>query len=271
MNLAYDNVTPLRPDLRAVEQRVADTDDGFMRVANELTDSILMADLTIRQMKIMLAVMRKTYGFNKPMDRITNTQIAAMTGIHHTHVCSAKRQLIDRGLLVSNGSKIGINKHVSMWDEKEVSQISETLAEPAKQTLARSANTHSPKQLNTKDNIQKTKDNTDPPLIPPGEKPKKFDPLEVAIPVWLDSSAWSEWVQYRQQSKKPIKTAMTVTKAFNLLKECFDEGHDPADVINTSIANSYQGLFKPKGLPKRPRPDQDSPHWNSREGWKDFL
>ncbi len=83
-----------RPQLEVVEHRVADTEDGFMRVANEITDSLLMADLTVRQLKVMLAIMRKTYGFNKPMDRLTNTQIAAMTGIHHTHVCAAKRQLI---------------------------------------------------------------------------------------------------------------------------------------------------------------------------------
>ncbi|MFG1172139.1 replication protein [Erwiniaceae bacterium CAU 1747] len=150
------------------EQRVADTDDGFMRVANELTDSILLADLTVRQMKIMLAVMRKTYGYNKPLDRITNTQIAAMTGIHHTHICSAKRQLIERGFLISNGSKIGINKYISMWDMKKVSQVSETLADTANKALAESANTHLPKQLNTKDTIQKTI-NTDPPKAPKGE------------------------------------------------------------------------------------------------------
>ena len=150
------------------EQRVADTDDGFMRVANELTDSILLADLTARQLKIMLAVMRKTYGFNKPMDRITNTQISAMTGIHHTHVCSAKNQLIERGFLISGGSKVGINKYISMWDMKKVSQVSETLADAANKSLAVSANTHSPKQLNTKDTIQKTI-NTDPPKAPKGE------------------------------------------------------------------------------------------------------
>jgi phage replication O-like protein O len=138
------------------EQRVADTDDGFMRVANELTDQLLLADLTARQLKIMLAVMRKTYGFNKSMDRITNTQIAAMTGIHHTHVCSSKRQLIERGFLVQGGSKVGINKYVSMWDMKKISQSSECLADSANKSLAETANTHSLKQLNTKDNIQKT-------------------------------------------------------------------------------------------------------------------
>ena len=48
-----------RPQLEVVEHRVADTEDGFMRVANEITDSLLMADLTVRQLKVMLAIMRR--------------------------------------------------------------------------------------------------------------------------------------------------------------------------------------------------------------------
>lgn len=99
------------------------------------TDSLLMADLTVRQMKVMLAIMRKTYGFNKPMDRLTNTQIAAMTGIHHTHVCAAKRQLIERKFLIADGVKIGVNKVVSQW----IRQDSLTLAKTANKTLAKSA------------------------------------------------------------------------------------------------------------------------------------
>lgn len=150
-----------RPQLEVVEHRVADTEDGFMRVANEITDSLLMADLTVRQLKVMLAIMRKTYGFNKPMDRLTNTQIAAMTGIHHTHVCAAKRQLIERKFLIADGVKIGVNKVVSQW----ISQDSLTLAKTANKTLAKSANGYKPSQLNTKDNIQKTI-NTNTPLPP---------------------------------------------------------------------------------------------------------
>lgn len=164
MNLAYEKVTPIRPHLEAVEHRVADTEDGFMRVANELTDSLLMADLTARQLKVMLAIMRKTYGFNKPMDRLTNTQIAAMTGIHHTHICAAKRQLIERKFLIADGVRIGVNKVVSEW----ISQDSLTLAKTANKTLSKSANGYKPTQLNTKDNIQKT-ERQDPPISPKGE------------------------------------------------------------------------------------------------------
>lgn len=156
-------VIPIKPHLKVVEHRVADTDDGFMRVANELTDSLLKADLTARQLKIMLAIMRKTYGFNKSMDRLTNTQIAEMTGIHHTHICAAKRQLINRKFLVADGVRIGVNKVVSQW----ISQDSLTLANAANKTLAKPANGYKPIQLNTKDNIQNTI-KTDPPKSPNG-------------------------------------------------------------------------------------------------------
>ncbi|HDV6231551.1 replication protein [Enterobacter hormaechei] len=187
MNLAYEKVTPIRPHLEAVEHRVADTEDGFMRVANELTDSLLMADLTARQLKVMLAIMRKTYGFNKPMDRLTNTQIAAMTGIHHTHICAAKRQLIERKFLIADGVRIGVNKVVSEW----ISQDSLTLAKTANKTLAKSANGYKPTQLNTKDNIQKTI-NTNTPLPPKGgcdevSKPEKRKTVRINYNEYLEA------------------------------------------------------------------------------------
>lgn len=66
-------VTPIRPSLAAVERQVADIDDGYTRIANELLEAVMAADLTARQLKVVLAVIRKTYGFGKKFDRITNT------------------------------------------------------------------------------------------------------------------------------------------------------------------------------------------------------
>lgn len=173
MNLAHDNVSPIRPALRAVEQRVADTDDGFTRIANELLEAVMSADLTARQLKVILAVIRKTYGFGKKLDRITNTQIACMTGIHHTHVCTAKNEMIAMNILISNGNQIGMNKVVSDWNT-DISQVSETLAKSANKRLAEVANEHSPTQLNTKETIQKKKENT--PLPPPGVSVSRAKP-----------------------------------------------------------------------------------------------
>lgn len=103
----------------------------------------------------------------------------------------------------------------------------------------------SPKTGNTKDILPKTNIKDLSPYSPPGGK-VKFDAMSIPVPEWLNASSWNEWVAYRRQSGKPIKTELTVTKAFSLLKQCLDEGHDPVDVINASIANGYQGLFKPK-------------------------
>lgn len=160
-------VIPLRPSLAVVERQVADLDDGYTRIANELLEAVMAADLTARQLKVALAVIRKTYGFGKKFDRITNTQIAMMTGIHHTHVCKAKNEMIAMKIIVTQGQAIGLNKVISDWNF-EVSQNSETLAETANKTLANLANTHKPTRLNTKETIQKIKENT--PLPPEGEK-----------------------------------------------------------------------------------------------------
>ncbi|EAT8300865.1 replication protein [Salmonella enterica] len=163
-----------RPSEPVVEHQVADLDDGYTRIANELLEAVMAADLTARQLKVVLAVIRKTYGFGKKFDRITNTQIAMMTGIHHTHVCKAKNEMIAMNIIVTSGLNIGVNKVTSEWSF-EVSQVSETLADTAKElladaakeTLARSANTHKPTQLNTKETIQK-KERKDPPKPPMG-------------------------------------------------------------------------------------------------------
>ena len=154
-NVAFVDFGQPRVEPTNQEVRVADVDDGYTRTANELLDALIEADLTKHQYKVMLALIRKTYGFNKSFDRITNTQIAEMTGIHHTHICKAKNELIERGLLVLSGRMVGVNNVVSDWKSK-VSRNSESLAETAKQSLAETANGVKQKQLNTKDTIQKT-------------------------------------------------------------------------------------------------------------------
>lgn len=88
--------------------------------------------------------------------------------------------------------------------------------------------------------------NNKTPLNPPKGKPKSFDPMDVDFPEWLSKDAWQEWVQYRTESRKSINSQLTVTKAFKKLQEYMASGIDPVDVINHSIANSYQGLYPPK-------------------------
>ncbi|WP_407044168.1 replication protein [Cronobacter dublinensis] len=170
-------------------------------MANELLEAVIAADLTARQLKVVLAVMRKTYGFGRVLDRISNVQIAEETGIHHTHICKAKNELIAMNVLVSSGNQLGINKVVSDW-KTGISQNSKTLAKTANKSLAESANTTSNERLanlanktladsanKTLANSAKHKRNKNKiyitPLTPQGGK-AKFNPLEADLPDWLD-------------------------------------------------------------------------------------
>ncbi|CAM7642995.1 replication protein [Escherichia coli] len=112
-NLA--TVTPIRPSLAVVERQVADLDDGFTRLANMLLEEYAGADLTKRQFKVLLAVLRLTYGWNKPMDRIANSQIAQIAKLPEKRVSEARVQLVEMNLLVQAGRRIGPNKNTSEW------------------------------------------------------------------------------------------------------------------------------------------------------------
>lgn len=161
-NVAYADFGNQRRQERST---VANLEDGYTRIANDLFEAVMCADLTARQLKVVMAIIRKTYGFGKKLDRITNTQIAEMTGIHHTHVCKAKNEMIAMNIVISSGNKIGINKDFTEWNFN-ISQVSETLAKSANKTLAKTANSHKPSQLNTKETITKEKKESNTPLTP---------------------------------------------------------------------------------------------------------
>lgn len=134
---------------------VADLDDGYTRIANDLLDAVLFADLTARQIKVAMAVIRKTYGFNKKVDRISDSQIAEATGIHRTHVCKARISLLERKILIREGTKIGVNKVISEWKTPE-NQNSYSVANSATKDVAKPATKSVANLVHTKDKIQKT-------------------------------------------------------------------------------------------------------------------
>lgn len=77
----------------------------------------------------------------------------------------------------------------------------------------------------------------------PKAKQQKFNALEL-VPSNVNFAAWSEWVEFRRQKKKPV-SKQAAKKQFDLLVKYSIETQ--AEIINSSIQNDYQGLFEPKG------------------------
>ncbi|HEM7943745.1 TPA: replication protein [Citrobacter freundii] len=155
-----------RPSLEAVERQVADLDDGYTRTANALMEAVMLSGLTQHQLLIVIAVWRKTYGYNKKMDWIGNEQFAALTGMAPTKCSTAKNELVRMGVLTQTGRQVGMNKNISEWKTK-VNGIGKTFTESVKKTFTKTVNSGLPNQVNTKDNIQK-KEIKDTPLPPDG-------------------------------------------------------------------------------------------------------
>ncbi|EFH3040529.1 replication protein, partial [Escherichia coli] len=144
------------------ERRVADIDDGYTRFANELLEAIASADLTARQLKVMLAYVRKTYGFNKKTDRIADEQIAQLTGLSRQNVNKAKKELISMNCLFMDGNQIGVNSEVSAWQFSKCLQVSNFVSKLETKNVSKletlnvsKLETHKRHSLKTKENINK--------------------------------------------------------------------------------------------------------------------
>lgn len=261
------------------ETRMADLENGYLRLANQIQDALCIVELSGREFRVLNAIVRLTYGWSKKSDRIANSLIADKTTLQVKHVSEAVLSLAYRNIIIlrriGQTRYIGINTSLDKWayakpncskcpvDFPAAEIVTWVITIPEfgdsnikSKTIPEKRDNHPQKQGevslkigNTKDILPNTNINTNTKTKTPSNPPKgkvKFDPLSIPVPEWLDATAWGEWVAYRHQSGKAIKTELTVTKAYKLLKECLDAGHDPVAVINASIANGYQGLFKPK-------------------------
>ena len=94
-------------------------EDGYVRIANELYDRIASFDFTKRQYKVLLVIMRLTYGHNRTTAETSTHQIATRAGLAPSHVRAALRELVEIGCALKrsagDGYVVGIKKDYARW------------------------------------------------------------------------------------------------------------------------------------------------------------
>jgi phage replication O-like protein O len=90
-------------------------ENGHVDIANDVMEHLAQVNLCPYEWRLLVAVLRKTWGWKKKMDYIAPSQLAKMTGIKRQHVCRARAGLISKGLLLSENGKIGPNKDYETW------------------------------------------------------------------------------------------------------------------------------------------------------------
>lgn len=305
---ALNNVSPIRPDLRAVERRVVDTDNGYTRIANELLEAIASADLTARQLKLMMAYIRKTYGFNKKTDRIADEQIAQLTGLSRQNVNKAKKELLSMNCLLMEGNQIGVNKEVSAWQFSKCLQVSNLVSNPETKRVSNletlpvsNPETHKRHYSKDKKDNKSTSENsgessdsslkqlsvTRPDAViqtPKGDKWGTADDLKAAE--WIFSRVrivaptarqpnWPSW----SNDIRLIRNALGVThhEICEVFRWANGDHFWQTNVMSPAkLREKWDTLRAQMNQPNRNRhePQQQQPaqHWNSREAWEnEFL
>ena len=80
--------------------------DGFVPIPNAYIDRYL-ADLSGAELKVLLAILRRTVGWRKESDKISVRQLEAMTGLARHSVLAGIRGLLERGLITQTQAATG--------------------------------------------------------------------------------------------------------------------------------------------------------------------
>lgn len=101
-------------------------EDGHTRIANELLEAITLFDFSKRQYKILLFIIRKTYGFNKKSDQMSLSQIINGTGLDKSSVIKTLAELVELKIIakqqVNYSNSISLNKLYMEWGGDKTSR-----------------------------------------------------------------------------------------------------------------------------------------------------
>ncbi len=94
-------------------------ESGHTRIDDDLLDALIAYPLSKRQYKVVLAVIRKTFGFAKAEDDLSSAQLARLTKLDPSHCRTAVRELASLGVLEVRAGHFGqwirINAQPATW------------------------------------------------------------------------------------------------------------------------------------------------------------
>ena len=216
------------------------TENGFTRIANELLEAIIAFNFSSRQLNVLFAVIRCTYGYNKKTDAVSGWQLAKMTNIDRSHISKTILELIQKNVLIKHESgrqshgafvnEISINKYYDTWitvaKTATVAKLAPllnhgiTVAESATVTVAELAFEPLPKQPTHKDITKYIKD----------------IPKDNTIFSEIDSDVLRQWLAVRKK-KRGAELSSIVYKA--MIREANKSGISLEQAITVCVEKNW--------------------------------
>ena len=194
-------------------------ENGHVDIANEIVEILAKTYLSSYESQILWAIFRKTYGWHKKEDWITNTQISKMTGIAESHVSRTIKKLIKKNMIIRNGKKLAFQKDYDLWEKLPKQVTNEKLPKQVTK-VTQTGMKKLPEQVDTKE----TKRNY--------TKEKGANFIKV----------WKNFKFMRKKLRKPITERGEELLIMKLDKLASSELLQVA-ILDQSIMNSWLGVY----------------------------
>lgn len=227
-------------------------ENGHTRIANEILEHLAMMHLSANQWQVFLCIIRKTYGYQRKVDHIANSQICEATGLCKAVVSRVLHTLDDLQLIIRNGKTIGIQKN---WENWKGLAIQSTLGvELAEQSTIESKQNSQPKLAISSSELaeQSTLVSSAEPENPPIKEKRNYTKETIQkkdiyiIPDWIDKDTWEAFLEMRKK-KRAVPTEKAKELLVKELEKLRGEGQNPNEILNQSIMRNYTGVFPLKG------------------------
>lgn len=140
------------------------TEYGYTRIANEILEEIMKLNLNGTQFRLVMAIWRYTYGFQRKEHEMSLSFLADAINASRGQVTRELNTLIDRKIIFADGvgkggsRKLGFNKNHTKWDRGTLNRVypnqsTEVYSNPSTEVYSN----QSTKKENTKENIKDTR------------------------------------------------------------------------------------------------------------------
>jgi phage replication O-like protein O len=276
-------------------------ENGRTEIANDIVDVLAKTYLSPAESKVLWFILRKTYGYHKPLDWIAYSQFEEGTGLDRRHVGPALQRLIQRKIVITTGSgerrksEYGLQKDYELWQltpesvTKSDTDLSNKLTPKQVTDLPSTTGNLTPVSVPSDTGLEKSdtdlsnKSDTDlsnhksNKAIDKSNRQKQSDIFQ--LPVWVNKDTWESFLEMRIKIRKPA-TASAKILLIKKLENLKFQGFDPNAILEQSIMNSWQGLFEirnqlfggsqngkqghtqlPNNAFHKPQPPSEKPHY----------
>lgn len=205
--------------------------DGYTRIANELLEQVMAAPLTLREMRVVMAIIRLTFGWNRKQARVTGGLLAKLTGIHATTCAKVLSGLIEKRVLIRHGgsrSPVSLNKHADQW---QIEQPHHVIPEPKTKCPDSGQNDLSQSgqnDLSSKDRKDMNTSSYEEELTADADSPAdeaNASRPKTTLPACPHSELLDLWAEIMPDKRQPIRSLWSKgSRAKNLAarwKQCF--------------------------------------------------